>query len=366
MFHLAFRNLFRRRLRSLLTILGIALGTAAYLAIVTSVDGLVDESQAGVDALGTDLSIMQAGATVPWLSHLAPEEVTRIRAMPGTSAVSPVVIGLTRIDARSRFIVFGVDPEAGIMRNATITNGHALGSRSGELLIGAFASRRLGIAPGDRVELMRRVFDVVGTFETGRALLDAGAAVDLATAQELFNLGDRVNIVFVDLDDPRTMDESIAFVTRELPGVEATPSDLFAEGMQRVGLVRMYGRRLALLAFLIAALAVCNTLAMNVSERTREIAILRAMGWRRSRIGAMVVLETVALVAVGMLLSIPLAELALVAVQGTDTVGVIPAHLPLAAIGRGMALAAIAGILLSMIPLAHALRVETAAALRST
>lgn len=364
MLFLALRNLLRRRLRSSLTALGVALGTAAFLVIVTTVDGLLIEAQEGVDSLGTDISLLQAGATVPWLSHLAPPELERIQDLPGVRAATPVVVGLTRLDARSRFMIFGVAPDSRLMQQAEIVDGN-LPRSDDEIVVGASAASRLGLATGDRVELMRRELSVVGVYRTGRALLDSGAVVDIPIAQALFNLGDRVSIVFLDLENPATSAAILDTIAARMPEVDATPSDVFTDSIQRIGMVRRYGRQLAILAFLIAALGVCNTLAMNLSERTREIAILRAIGWRRARIAGTVVIETLLLVAIGAFLALPLSEIALAALHGRDSYGVIPADVPTAALPGGVLLAAATGFLLSLIPLVHSLRVRTSVALRS-
>ncbi len=365
MFFLALRSLFRRRLRSALTIAGVSVGTVAYLVIVATAAGLLAETQAGIDALGTDVSILQSGATMPWLSHLAPAEVERMRAVPHVATQTPVVVGLVRLDRRSRFIVFGLRSDARLMQSARIIEGRLFRPNSGELLIGRYAARKLGIHAGDRVELMRRVFRVVGVYETGRAILDSGASIDLAAAQSIFNLGDRVSIVFLDLAEPARIDDVLAHLAREMPSIEAMPSDLFTESFQRIGIVQRYGEKLAILAFLIAALGVCNTLAMNVSERTQEIAMLRAIGWRRSRIAAAVVIETMGMVAIGALLAVPLSEAVLLAMQSGDAIGIVPRHVPIAEVMRGITLAIVVGFALSLLPLTHAMRVRPAIALRA-
>jgi putative ABC transport system permease protein len=251
------------------------------------------------------------------------------------------------------------------MQNARLLEGRVFHPNGNELLVGRFAARKLNLHPGDRVELMRRVFRVVGVYETGRAILDSGAAIDLATAQQIFNLGDRVSIVFLDLAEPSRIGEVLGHIGREMPSVEAMPSDLFTESFQRIGMIERYGRRLGILAFLIAALGVCNTLAMNVSERTQEIAMLRAIGWRRSRIAATVVIETMCMIAIGALLAVPLSEAMLLTMQTGDAIGVVPRHVPMPEVIRGMTLAIVAGFVLSLLPLMHAMRVRTATALRA-
>jgi putative ABC transport system permease protein len=104
---------------------------------------------------------------------------------------------------------------------------------------------------------------------------------------------------------------------------------------------------------------------MNVIERRQEIAILRAVGWRRGRIAAMVVAEATLLLLIGTLLAIPLSLGLMRLLARVDSLGIMPESLGLSTAAGGFVSAILIGLLLSMIPLSQVLRIQPAAALRA-
>ena len=362
---IALRNILRRPLRSAFTVGGIALGTAAYLLIVSTAHSLVIEGQASIDALGTDVAITRDGLSVPWVSRLTAAEVSTLRTIPGVRNVSRLVIGVTRIQPKVKFFVFGVDPRERIASSLPIIRGRRLGPGADELVIGETAARNLDVRAGDAVEVMNHRFTVSGVYRTRRALLDNAAMIDLAAADPLFAMNGQVTMAFLDLRGRNELDPVLAAVQRRLPQLAATPSDIFAASFARAAIIQKFARTLALLALLISALSLSNTLSMNVIERRQEIAILRAVGWRRGRIAAMVVGEATLLLVAGALIAIPLSLGLLHLLARADSLGIVPASLALTTAAEGFASALLIGFLLSLIPLSQVLRIEPAAALRA-
>jgi putative ABC transport system permease protein len=126
----------------------------------------------------------------------------------------------------------------------------------------------------------------------------------------------------------------------------------------------MFARALALLALAIAALGVSNTLSMNVAERTGELGLLRALGWRRGRIAWLVLAEGLLLAAGGAALGFPAAAATLRLFARHDFLGMMPGQVPLATALKGLGTVLFAGLLAGAPPLFHALRIEPARALR--
>jgi putative ABC transport system permease protein len=149
-----------------------------------------------------------------------------------------------------------------------------------------------------------------------------------------------------------------------IPELEATPAELFARQQKWLQDLRQFGRALAILALVIATLGVSNTLSMNVAERTGEIGLLRAIGWRRGRIARLVVFEGLLLALAGAAVGLPAASFLLSVLSKRDYLGVLPARLPLAATIEGIGTLLLAGLVAALPPLVHALRIRPAQALR--
>ncbi|MBK9063709.1 MAG: ABC transporter permease [Acidobacteria bacterium] len=361
----ALRNLLRRPIRSTLTLLGIALGVTTYLVLVSASAGVVEETESIVRSLRIDLIVQRTGMPIPWQSRIRPDEVAAIRRAPGVAELTPVVVGVTRLETRPRFFVFGAAPDALGALGLTLVNGRVFVPGKSEILAGADAARELDLKPGDRVAIIgRRELTVVGIYRTGRQLLDGGVLLDRPDAQEAFRLGDLVNLALVGVAPGAITEDVVAAVTAAAPELEAIPADLFARQQDWLKSFARFARTLALLALAIAALGISNTLSMNVAERTGEIGLLRAIGWRRARIARLVIAEGLLLSACGAALGLPAAAAILRFLTRAGFLGVIPARLPAASAAEGIAAVLAAGLLASLPPLIHALRILPARALR--
>ena len=361
----ALRNLVRRPLRSLLTLLGIALGAATYLVLASASAGIIEETGKIVSSLRIDLIVQRSGMPFPWQSRISPEEVEIIRRLPGAAEVSPVVIGVTKLETRPRFFVFGFEPERLGILGITLEQGRLFEVGKGELLAGVETARELDLKPGDRVAIVgRRELTVVGTYRTGRQILDGGVLLDIPAAQEVFRQGNVVNLILVGLAPGARADAIVAGVAAQTSELEAVPADLFANQQKWLGDFARFARALALLAIVIAALGVSNTLSMNVAERTGELGLLRALGWRRARIARLVLSEGLILSAAGAALGVPLASAALRALTTGDYMGIVPGKLPVGTAVEGLAAVLAAGLVAGVPPLVHALKIRPARALR--
>jgi len=362
---LALRNLMRRRLRTIFTIAGIAIGTMAYVGIVALADGMREQSQRLVDHLSTDITVTRAGTPVPWMAWIAPEELEPLKSLPGVRSVSSVVVGTTRAGARDLFIVFGADSREPIVQGLTITSGQALRAGRNQMLVGVTGAKQLEVVPGDRLEIAGTELEVAGIFETGRGVLDASAVVDLPVAGALFGGQGRVNMAFINVDDGDAVTPTMNTIRRRYPRLEATPSELFASRLAYVEIITGYARAFAMLALLVAGVMVANTAGMNVNERRQEIALLRSIGWRRRRIAALIAGETALMLLCGGLLAIPLAAMSLRMVDSGDAAWIVPASLGIGHIVESLALALVLGLLFAGIPIVQALRRPPADALRT-
>jgi len=146
----------------------------------------------------------------------------------------------------------------------------------------------------------------------GGSALEAGAAVlPLRELQKLSDLGGKVTAFHVHLrkgsggeSDAQRMQEARTAIEAALPGLKALPASIRARNNQLVVLARSMAWGTSLIALFIGALGIANTMAMSVFERTREIGILRALGWKGRHVILLILTEATALGLVGGLLGI--------------------------------------------------------------
>jgi putative ABC transport system permease protein len=366
------RNVLRRPRRTILTAAGVAVGAATYMVLLTAGRGLLEQFSESAKILGAEVVVQQKGVTSPWNSVVPPDIPEKVARLPHVSRVSSMVLGKTRFLGASYFLVFGVGAADPILSGLPLLDGKLMtpSATHNEMLVGSRAAERFELATGDRIEARNMRFEVIGVYETGRAVLDNGAIMDLPVAQTVFNISDGANLLFLDLDDPDRIETVAEEINRRFPEVESHPTSGWVESYGQVTMIRTFSRFLALIALVIAMLGVSNVMHISVSERTKELAILRAIGWSRWRVASLVLFEGTTLSLLGGLFGIPLGAAVLFIVGSIDavgysTAGLIPLGLTLGAAVEGVLVCSLAGAFGSLTPLIRALRLQPAQALRS-
>jgi putative ABC transport system permease protein len=363
--HLSVRNLLRNPRRSALTIAGIALATATYILLISLGQSLVREIQGTVNLLGSELTVQQAGVGFPEMSWVTRDQIHELQTVPHVTGSLTVALTTTRLRGSAHFFVFGVGPGRPKIPGMEVVSGRLLEPGTNEVMFGYRAAETIGLSVGDVFTLRRRQLTVVGIYDTGRALLDRGAIFPVRLVQEMFRLGDRVNMVFLTLDGVEERDRVRAMIERRFPELEASPTDSWTSHYRQVDVIGQFVERLGVVALLIAALGIWSILTINVTERTLEMGVMRAIGWRRWKLVAVVLGEGTVLALVGAIIGIPLAKSIVLALPLLEALGLVSDTIPLAACGKGVAFTVLAGALGSAPALARVLRLEPAAALRA-
>ncbi len=285
------RNLMRRKVRSLLTIVGVAIGVAAVVSLVAMGDGFYSQMNSMLSKGGADLTVRQAKAADMTLSALDEDVGRRLAAMPEVEQVSGLIIGY--------------DPTEYAIRHFKILEGGRLTSVR-QAILGKGAAKALKLRVGQSVKLFSTSFRVVGIYETGTPFEDAGLVIPLKDAQAVFKKPQQVSFFELKLRDPEKADDLKKRIESRYPDAFAAKSAEFSESSQDVQVTRSMTWGLSMIAVLVGGIGVMNTMVMSVFERTREIGVLRAVGWRRRRIILMVLMESLLLSVVGGLFGIAL------------------------------------------------------------
>lgn len=288
----AFRNLWRRRTRTFLSATGIGIGVATLVALGGMSKGVLDQLNmlAGTSGAG-NISIMQRKVADLSLSTLDERMVGEIQAMPGVKVVSPFLMGFIMTADMPFFLIGGVDPNSAAMSHYEIIAGRGI-TRPNEVLVGKTAAKNYKLAVGDTLTLFGNRYRVAGIFETGVAYEDGGGMLALREAQRLLNRPRSLSFIFVDVVNPADAKTVVAAMERRYPEVLVALSSEFAQRTDSKAQMDAMTAAIGLLAMLVGAIVVANTMMMSVYERTREIGTLRALGWPKRRILGEVVQET--------------------------------------------------------------------------
>ncbi len=287
---MAVRNLWRRRTSTALTLVGIGISIAAIVAL-----GALGEG-AGVLMVdlflqsGADILAIEAGVD-PDLSAIDDRVGARIEGREDIEAVSGTIMTAVSTEDVALLMVFGYHPRSFAMRHFRIVDGQPLaGGR--QVIVGAKAADQMGLEVGDSLRLLKSNFRVVGIYETGLAYEEIGVVIGLREAQTLTGKPHQVMYYSIKVRDPREAEALCETLKAQFPGVDFSVTTEAVEGMSDYEVLQEMVAQISFLAVLIGSLGMLNTMLMSVLERTREIGVLRALGWRRRQVLGIIVRES--------------------------------------------------------------------------
>jgi putative ABC transport system permease protein len=225
---------------------------------------------------------------------------------------------------------------------------------------------------GDTLEIQGAPFKVVAIYHGGSAL-EAGAVIlPLDQLQQLSSLQGKVSTIHVRLcpaprgqSQQEYLKQAQAQIEAALPGLRAVPAAERAENNQFVLLAHASAFGTSLIALIIGILGIANTMAMSVFERTREIGILRALGWKRRQVLMLIQLEAAVLGLGGGFLGIAVGWYALRLLASLpQTASIVTASFPLSLLAEALGIAVLAGLIAGALPAWRGARLSPVEALR--
>ena len=288
----SFRNLWRRRTRTLISSAGIGIGVATLVMLGGMVDGMIGQLNvlAGSGGAG-NITLMQRDVADMSLSSLDERIVRVLMNMPQVKAVSPMVLGFISTPELPMFIVAGIDPNSPAVDHYKLVDGRYI-RRPNEIVIGKIAAETYKLGIGDTLVLFENRYKIVGISQTGNAFEDGGGMLALQEAQRLLGRPRSVTFIFVDVADPAQADALVAALNRRFPEARASLSSDFAQNTNDIQTTMAMTGAIRVLAVLVGGIVVANTMIMSIYERTREIGTLRALGWPRRRILGQILQES--------------------------------------------------------------------------
>jgi putative ABC transport system permease protein len=317
---LIFKNLLRQRVRTGLTILGISIGITTVVALGVITTGMKQTLSEMLSAGDADFMVAQNGASDFTFSTVTEDELQAITARDDVAWAHGFLWHVVPVGSNAYFVLAGVEPADLAESPPESVQGALLQPGApDDIMLGEGAATNLGASIGDMVTIDQHTFHVVGIFRTGATLQDSGAFTSLETVRALANKPDVLTGISVKLRPGGDVEQVAAEIEAASSQVTTLLSiDDFGKVDQGMEIMDALNLAVSVLAVGIGAIGVMNTMIMSVYERTREIGILRAVGWSGQRILRMIVTESLLLCAVaagvGLLLGV-LATRALLTIE---------------------------------------------------
>jgi ABC-type antimicrobial peptide transport system permease subunit len=237
--------------------------------------------------------------------------------------------------------------------------------RGKPLILGSTAAEVLEKSPGDTMRLSGSAFRVVGIYETGDAFEDSAAIVKLTDAQEIVGKPRQVSLIYIQLKDPSLSERFMARVERKWTEVSISGVEEFADQQIIQDMLEAYVWVIGGMAILIGGVGMMNSQLMAVTERTREIGVLRAVGWSSERVLRLILGETVLVSLAGGILGVVIGWALLTTLaSGTLMMGLANADISTGLLIQAFVIVMVLGIVGGLYPAWRAARLQPVEALR--
>lgn len=325
----SFNSLRQRKIRSWLTVLGIVVGITAIVVLVGLVQGLRDNFNSQLSTFGSrsivvlpvNIESSANPAAASWLpsnGKLFMKDYERLKRIPDIESLTPVITGRTTLQFNDKEItssVLGIDPGPYLKSISTleIEKGRFLQSNDQHsIVIGALVANDTfgeSVSLGSTILISGSPYRVVGILnKSGSSFsnIDSAILVQIDEAREIFSnvLGDKeihmirltakegVNLSGV---SSRIEDEMLAAhrVTEDKKDFSVITSDFINKELDNVtGILAIFLGGVASISLLVGGVGIANTMFMSVTERKREIGILKSIGAREEEIWHLFLVES--------------------------------------------------------------------------
>ena len=305
--NISFKNLIRRKGKASFVLAGLVIGVSTVVGIISFVEAMTSDINHKLEKYGANILIvprtenltltyggLSLGGVSFEMEEIRQEELARVDSIKNArniAALGPLVLGVVNIDSH-KVLLAGVDFKASaILKPWWQMNGKLPDDSS--VILGAEAARILNLNVGDRFQIKDRHFNVSGILKPTGSQDDQLVFARLATAQQLFDKSGRVSMAEVAaLCQDCPIEEMVRQISDALPGAKVMAIQQVVKGrMETLGHFKKFSYGISGVILLIGSLVVLVTMMGSVRERTDEIGIFRAIGFRKRHVMKIVFLE---------------------------------------------------------------------------
>lgn len=305
---IAIKNLLRRKAKAAFILAGLIIGAATVVAVVSFADTMTKDINHKLEKYGANilivphtdnLSLTYGGMTLGGVSfEMEPirqselSQINTIKNAANLAAVGPIILGTVQIKSQAALLA-GVDFKVtGILKPWWKIDGAA--PVQDQLLAGAQAAKLLEIKIGQQLSINHRTMTVSGILAATGSQDDQLLFTTLSTAQAVLDKPDEVSLVEVAaLCNACPVDDMVNQISAKLPNAKVMAIQQVVKGrMETLAQFRKFSYGLSVVVVFIGGLVVLVTLMGSVKERTKEIGIFRAIGFRQGDIMRVIFIES--------------------------------------------------------------------------
>ncbi|MEE9913961.1 MAG: FtsX-like permease family protein [Deltaproteobacteria bacterium] len=308
LYHISFNNLRRRKGKMIFLVLGLFVGVATVVSLLSITKIMSRDIEDRLDRFGANiimiprsdnLALSYGGVTVGDVGYQTVEfdesrlkDIREIENAKNIGIIAPKVIGAALVKNKKTLMV-GIDFKSELALKTWWQLDGEIPSAVNELIAGADAAETLHLAIGDNVIIAGKGFVVSAILQRTGASEDGVLMGDLHEIQEILQKKGKISMVEVAaFCRGCPVSEIVLQIAEKFPDARVTALEqVVMSKMQSVEMFRSFSYGIAILVIAVGVLLVFVTMMGAVNERTREIGIFRAIGFRQSHIMQIVLLE---------------------------------------------------------------------------
>jgi putative ABC transport system permease protein len=303
--HMVSQNVFHRPVRTLITVIAVAVEVTLVIIVVGLTSGLLSESAKRVEGVGADIMVQPPSASVFMAFSGAPMPISignKLQNLEYVQAVAPVLLQFNSVNGLD--IVYGIDPASfrAVSGGFVFHEGRDLRDPD-DILVDDVYAKAKNVHVGQTLHILEHDFHVVGIVEHGKG---ARLFVLMPTLQEMSGAHDKASVFYIKCDrsdhTPAVIDE----IQELLPRYEVRPLKDFISLMTSSNLPGLgaFINVMISIAVAIGFLVIFLSMYTTVIERTREIGVLKSLGASKGYIVRIILSETALLCFIGLIAGI--------------------------------------------------------------
>jgi putative ABC transport system permease protein len=295
-------NILHRPIRTVVSVLAVAIEVGMVILVVGLCHGLVNDSAKRVEGVGADILVQPPGSSFIIGMSQAPMPIKigdRLRELSRVLAVAPTLVLVNSVGSLS--LIYGIDlPSFDAISGGFVYHAGGPFKAPYDILVDDVYTRANHAKVGQTIKLLNHDFHIVGIVEHGKG---ARMFVPLATAQDMLGAQDKASMFWIKCTDPAFTQQTAEAVQTLLPSYTVRPIKEYMELMTSNNLpgLNYFITAMIGIAVGIGFLVIFLSMYTTITERTREIGILKSLGASKTYIITVILREAALLTLAGIL-----------------------------------------------------------------